>query len=284
MNDSTENPTEKQNKELFGQVKNMPEAPKRNKFNGVALPSTTYSKGSLFTRKLKMFLYLIIALLIVSVVIGSVLIMKHGSPATQGADEIVGSTIKANILSIEGKVESSTDGQNWQEVEAGQNLTTSTYVRTLDQGRAEITLEDKSLLRLDYDTQIKITNLSNSKLRFENLGGKVWARTVQSGHRQLEVTLENIRFLSHESAFISINSKEVKGVEVYQGQVETPDPFNEKITEGKAFYLLSPDDEQQTVLDIDTDKLKVDDFIKWNIEKDSNNPNYTDKKGITDSI
>ncbi|MCE7936723.1 hypothetical protein DYH10_02970 [Candidatus Saccharibacteria bacterium CPR2] len=284
MSEQLEDPAEEQNKELIKQVKDMPDSPNRSQFNSVALPSSNVNKRFLITQKIKVFLYVTIALLVVAVITGSVLIMRHEDPVARGALEAVGSKINAKISSVDGTVETSTDGQNWQAAKTDQDVQSSTYIRTLEQSRAELKLEDKSLLRLNYNTQLKITNLSSTKLRFENLGGEVWARAAQSGHRQFEVALESIRFLSTEAAFISVNSKNTIGVEVYQGKVDVPDPFNETVNEGKAFYLLSSKNEQQKVLDINLDESRANDFIKWNIEKDANNSDFRDKQGISEAI
>lgn len=185
---------------------------------------------------------------------------------------------------IEGLVQYSADAQTWQDLKAETDLKEGNSVRTASNGRAVLLIDDGSALRLDSNSEIKLTSLTTTAILITNTSGELYHRVVASDTRSYTVTVENENYKAKGTAYRTFNEKDKKGVEVFQSAVEAVIEKKE-VGEGKSLYTKHAQaDKVGVVLALDVESLKNDDFIKWNSEQDKKVANYADKLGILSEL
>ena len=192
----------------------------------------------------------------------------------------------AVITDLNGTVEYNV-GEGWNEVEPGQDLQEGHQLRTLDDSRAVVSLDDGSAIRLDSDTVITVVSLTTADVTIQNETGQVYSRVTESDTRVYTVNVGEDEYQALGTAYKTVNDTEEKGVEVYHSKVKATDSEKEEkeVGEGEAFFSKSSDPELvDKVSKLDLEKLKDDEFLKWNQEKDKSEKEFSDKLGFIKDI
>lgn len=192
-------------------------------------------------------------------------------------------TIGATFSVIDGVVEMSNNGDDWLEVSAETSLREGDYVRTNNDSRAVITLDDGSAIRLDGDTTIILKSLKSNDIKIEQVNGALYSRIVPSD-RNFEVISDDISYQALGTAFLTIRGDSINGVQVFQSSVKTND-MSDTVSEGKQYFKKNPDASRAGVItDINLDELTGNPFIHWNIVKDGEDKDFKDKLGILERV
>ncbi len=176
-------------------------------------------------------------------------------------------TIGAELAYVDGSVEYKESDGGWFNAESGTSLKEGYSVRTLDDSKAIINIDDGSAIRLDANSEIKLTSMNPDDLIIDNEAGNVYSR-VTKADRDFTVQIDDYKFQSLGTAYITINTDDEKGVKVYEDNVKVlyeKGGEEKEVTarEGEQYYIKS---------DKDTEKITAvandDEFTKWNKERD----------------
>ncbi|MCU0667044.1 MAG: FecR family protein [Patescibacteria group bacterium] len=194
-------------------------------------------------------------------------------PAVNGAIE-TGPTLSANVTVIDGKASFSKNGENWQELKADQVINQGDWIETTDSSRVVLLLDDGSAIRLNENTKIVLKSTNPNNIVITNEIGEVYTRVVTNTERKFTVISNNNEYTALGTAYKTVNTDKVKGVQVYHSSVKSGD---KTVTEGKQWLIIEGADKD--IQDISLDELKNDTFIKWNAEQDKASNEFKDKLG-----
>ena len=248
--------------------------------NSYRIPSSG-SQKPLHHHSMKRIIIAAVVILILAIVAAGAIWATHDNPVDNDQSEIIYSQ-GAAITAVEGTVEYDT-GSGWVAVEQGVNLNESDSLRTLENSRAIITLDDGSAIRLDSNSTVTMTKLTVDEVTVDNDGGQVYTRIAPSETRKFYVYIDDQPFMALGTAYRTTNITDEQGVEVYQSTVKTMDAQEQEINvaEGEAFFVKSKIAEQvDKISKLDIEKLKDDDFLKWNKSLDENEKEFADKLGF----
>lgn len=209
---------------------------------------------------------------------------KDSKPAeTANSESTQAESIKRFGVAIgvaEGTVEYSSDGQTWQAVSSDTDLKESDSVRTGDASRAVLLIDDGSALRLDASSEVKLMSLNIVDVRVDNVKGQVYSRVVASTERKFGVYSDGQIYIAKGTAYKTVNTDKLKGVEVYHSTVEVANKSTD-VNEGMAYYTTVEQKEKQGVISaIDLEALKSDEFVKWCASEDKKSTEFADKLGV----
>ncbi|MDX1765662.1 MAG: FecR domain-containing protein [Candidatus Saccharimonadales bacterium] len=225
----------------------------------------------------KMLWLALIALLIAAAGIGFLFLNRDDPVKNDSSDQSY--TLGSAAVLVEGTVEQRTPGGDWSTINVGDSLAPQTEIRTGSDGRVVVNIDDGSAIRLDYDSEARLSSLKADNIVIDNTDGQMYSRVVASEGRTFEVSIGEAEFVSVGTAFRTLNTADQKGVETFESKVKVKSDETE-VEEGKGYYTKNPDGETDKVVDLDIEKLKDDDFIKWNKDKDGENDAYKDKLGF----
>jgi len=225
----------------------------------------------------KMVTVALVALLIAAAGIGFMW-LTHDEPVEDETSDQSYSLGSAAVL-VEGTVEQRLPGADWSTLNTGDSLVTQTEIRTGSDGRVVVNIDDGSAIRLDYNSEARLSSLMADNIVIENTDGQMYSRVVASDNRTFEVSIGDADFVSVGTAFRTLNTADKKGLETFESKVKVKSDETE-VDEGKGYYTKNPDGDTEKVVDLDIEKLKDDDFIKWNKDKDGENDMYKDKLGF----
>lgn len=188
------------------------------------------------------------------------------------------------VLSVaDGTVEASADNKVWKTVAAGDPLRPGTYVRAAAGGRAVVTLDDGSAVRIASASTARLASLNADDVMIVNVSGEVYTRVVAS-ERKFSVVVDNEAYVALGTAYKTLNTDQSKGVEVYHSQVKTT-IASETIAEGKRYYQsIAQPELVKKVTDIPLDSLQKDAFLQWNLEQDKQSSDFQDKLGYLEKM
>lgn len=86
----------------------------------------------------------------------------------------------AEVSLVSGNIEVSKTEGIWTEIKSGDNVEQGDIVRVNGDGRAIITLDDGSAVRLADDSKITLTSLNPSNIIITNEAGEVYTRVVKA--------------------------------------------------------------------------------------------------------
>lgn len=241
------------------------------------MQNTNLSEVPIYKRRIFIVLVSIAVLAIVGATI-AVIALKPGAEPTvnQTTNERV--LMSAKATAVEGKAEYSADGSAWQPLAKDAVIAQGSSVRTDENGRAVITFDDGSVVRLNGSTRVQFTSLSTENIVVDNQAGEVYARVVASAHL-FNVTVGEETYTALGTAFKTINTADSKGVEVYESKVKVK-VAAQTVDEGKRHYGTNPVAElKNKVTDIPQDQLQKDAFLKWNLDQDKSVAEFADKLG-----
>lgn len=204
------------------------------------------------------------------------------------ASVMPGRPLGAELAYAEGAVLYRTSGGIWQEAESGVNLREGDGVKVKGIGRAIILLDDGSAVRLNNDSEVTLAKLDPKHMQVINEYGQVYSRVVKSKTRAFDVNVEDTFYRALGTAFMTVNTDETKGVEVYHSAVQVIDDGTVKdetkavVPEGSAYYdvnVNAPKKEDE-VTAIATDQVAGNEFVVWNKEQDKQNDTFEKQLGV----
>ena len=181
---------------------------------------------------------------------------------------------------VEGTVEYSSDAFTWQALSSDTDIKEGDSIKTAEDARVVLLIDDGSAVRLDANTEVNIQSLVTDDVRIANIKGHVYTRVVASEARRFAVYADGEVYLAKGTAYRTVSTDTEKGVQVFHSNVEVTNK-QATISEGNAFFTKSAVKEKEGVTSaIDLEALKNDDFIKWNAEQDKSNQLFADKLGV----
>ncbi len=193
-------------------------------------------------------------------------------------DKKASSLLGAEARVVDGIAEYSTDNINWKVLKAGGELAQGAYVRTVNDGRVVVALDDGSAIRINGTSIVRLTSLSANDVVISNESGEVYTRVVKSD-RKFSVVVGDETYLSLGTAYKTVNKPDQKGVEVYESEVMA-NLAKQKVGEGKRFFQISGSaDLVNKVTDIPLDQLEKDAFLQWNLTQDTQSTEFKEKLG-----
>lgn len=188
---------------------------------------------------------------------------------------------RAEVSMVTGNVEKSEVEGTWIELQSNDNVKQGDTVRVNGVGKAIITLDDGSAIRLDDDSSILLASLDPGNIEIINQKGEVYTRVVKAD-RPFVVKVEDESFRALGTAYKTVNGESEKGVYVYESKVKAISDDVE-VAEGKK-YLKDSDDSKlvNKITDISSGEISSDDFVLWNKEQDQNNEEFNKFMGVLD--
>lgn len=210
-------------------------------------------------------------------------VFKDDGKSTETAQAPKVTLMGAELTIADGYVQTGPDNTLWEDAKAGDQITEGTYIRTQPSARAVIALDDGSAIRINSSSVVKIDSLDPEDVAITNISGEVYTRVVKSD-RQFSVAVAGEEYVALGTAYKTVNTVEVQGVEVYESTVKLTKATLE-VPEGKYYYSQAAVAEQNKKLaDIPVEKIKQDAFVAWNYEQDKNNSEFKDKLGYLTKI
>lgn len=181
---------------------------------------------------------------------------------------------------VEGAVEYSTDtGTTWQTIALDTDLKEGDQVRTLNDGRVVLLVDDGSAVRLTNNSSIELTSLDVANVVVTNLSGEVYSRVTASTTRTYTVAAADSSYTAKGTAYRTFNTATKKGVEVFHSSVGVDKTTD--VAEGSAYFKLSDQKEKENVVSaIDLTALKKDEFMKWNQQQDKKEAEFANALGV----
>lgn len=204
----------------------------------------------------------------------AILLSKNKSNSNSTSNQTVSEietapTTKGSLTLYQGvaEVKSSND---WEPAKKDFEISPGMSVRTTGAAsRAEITLEDGSVVRIDANTEIKFETLTASRVVIEQLSGYVYNRVLPSESRTFTIHTKNAQFQAAGTAFRTIYSGDEEAVEVYQSSVRETN-LNLQAQEGEKLTVVNAvnPSKNEKVEKLSIETIKKDPFIVWNKELD----------------
>jgi hypothetical protein len=174
----------------------------------------------------------------------AVLVVCVGHLFAIADDEDEGEEREAVITYVRGEVEKNVvkDDKEWEQAIKRDKMVTGNKVRTHEDGRSEIRLADRTVIRMDDSSQITLATLQAEKdaekttINLEE--GKVWATVAKLSDKSdfkisSQVAGASIRGTTFE---IAVNKKGETQVKVHRGKVEVYNPLAvQEYKEGEKF-------------------------------------------------
>jgi hypothetical protein len=208
--------------------------------------------------------------------ISLVIILNQKGETTPVASE---QQLIETTATISGKAEISDDGQEWEPSVNNKKIRAGSYIRTSENSRAIITFEDESVARLDYSTSLRIESLHKNNISITHQTGNLYNRAITgSGY---SVMIDGATFSAKGTAFRTTNTPSNDTLEVFEGTVTAL--INEKnldVASGNGLYATDSSISKDSASEkINLTQLQNDEFILWNLTRDSQNPNFKDNLG-----
>lgn len=186
----------------------------------------------------------------------------------------------AEISLVSGQVEKSEKTGIWIELKNSDNVKQGDIVRVNGEGRAIITLDDGSAVRLSDNSKVTLVSLDPKNISITNNNGEVYTRVVKAD-RPFVVKVDDESYQAMGTAYKTVNSEIEKGVFVYESKVKVISEDIE-IEAGKKFFKDNATDATLIgkIVEISDEEIISDDFAQWNKEQDLQNNEFKNKMGI----
>jgi len=191
-------------------------------------------------------------------------------------------TPTAEVVYVEGFVEHNSDGK-WIETTANTTLPQNAQIRVSGEGFASLKLKGGSYVRLAADSKITFSDLDPDQLAITNDSGNVYARVAKSQSSTFSIVVGSYTFQSQGTAFKTINTSQIKAVEVYESKVKAKDGGkNISVEQGNKYYAENKEEtsKEKKTEEININDLKIDEFAIWNFQQDKGISDYKNKLGI----
>ncbi len=221
----------------------------------------------------KLIIGLILVIIFAGLAVGAYLLFK---------DQFISLFTKygAEVSLVSGSVEVSKVDGVWQELKTSDNVEQGNIVRVNGDGKAIISLDDGSAIRLGKDSRVKLTSLNPNSIEIANEAGEIYTRVVKAD-RSFVVKVADESYKSLGTAYKTVNTTDKVGVYVYESKVLSS-LKNVEIAQGKKLFNKYVEDASIVgkILDIDNSEIESDNFVKWNRDIDLQNEEFKQKMGV----
>lgn len=172
---------------------------------------------------------------------------------------------KAAITFVEGDAEVMLEDGRWADIGDIDILNEGDSFRVVGEGKAILTIDDGSAVRLASNTTVNLKSLDSNEIIIVNNEGVIYTRMDKS-ERVFSVETNEAVYTSLGTAYKTVETEIEKGVYVYESKVEASYQ-GEKVlvNEGEKFLLGN----ETSVAKI-TETEVADEFSNWNKEQDKN--------------
>ncbi len=184
-------------------------------------------------------------------------------------------TLGAELVYVEGAVLYRTGGGVWQEADVDTGLREGDGVKIIGEGKAIILLDDGSAVRLNNDSEATLAALDPEHMQVVNEHGQVYTRVVKA-KRLFDVAVNDTIYRSLGTAYMTVNTDETQGVEVYESAVAVITSENSQeeetvVPEGSAYYEVHVEAPATVgeVTVLEAAAVKADEFVTWNQDEDT---------------
>jgi hypothetical protein len=233
----------------------------------------------------------ILLLGLIAVALAGAWTVWHSTPQKQQlADTLVTPTPNLTLGAVlsyrDGGVQYRSEGGEWAIANEGVSFKEGDTVRIVGNGRAIVTLDDGSAVRMNGDSTLVLEKLLSHEIIIRNDSGELYSRVVPL-NRDFTVKAGTASYTSLGTAYKTINKAEVKGVEVYQSRVKVAAAQTEVVVAEGQKYLTeyaADSSKAKTLLALNADELAQNDFILWNKSKDQEVGEFKDKLGVLKDV
>ncbi|MFZ2125716.1 MAG: FecR domain-containing protein [Candidatus Saccharimonadales bacterium] len=189
------------------------------------------------------------------------------------------SPYRAEVSMVSGNVEKSEKAGQWVELQNDDSVKQGVLVRVNGVGKAVITLDDGSAIRIGDNSRIRLSSLDPKNIEIINEQGEVYTRVVKAD-RSFAVKVGDESYKSLGTAYKTTNLDSEKGVYVYESTVKALSKDIE-ISAGKKYFEDNiSKDLVAKVVDISSDDINKDDFVQWNKEQDLSSDEFKEYMGV----
>ena len=216
-------------------------------------------------------LYAVIAVLVL-LVVGAVGALVVFNPFTK-SDSADQSTTKQTVLAlkgevaiVEGQVEKEVSTETWTAVKVGDTVTEGDTLRTGAESRVVVNLDDGSAVRLDHNSTLAFSKLSNTVITLTQVSGRAYHR-VEKGSlvysvKSLDTTATALGTIFSTSTDTEADSSQVVVLESKVKVTTTEVDEDVQVEEGSVASIDNTK-HQIAVNTIDT-KVLEEEFYQWN--------------------
>lgn len=224
-------------------------------------------------------------ILLVTGITALVLSRSHSNTQPGSAEEVseieTAASTKGTLSILEGVVELKTQN-DWEKAQKDQEVSAGSSLRTTGAAsRAEVKLQDGSVIRIDANTEIKFETLTESRIVIEQLSGYAYNRVIASESRTYTLHTKNGQYQAAGTAFRTIFSGDEEAVEVYHSSVRETS-LNLQAQQGEKLTVENNVDpsKNEKVEKLDIEQLKKDNFIIWNKDLDLKDDLFKNELGF----
>lgn len=198
--------------------------------------------------------------------------------------EIIQERSYASVSFQKGTVEIS-NSNNWNTITQDTEINKGDSIRVLKDGKATLQFNNGTIVRINSDSQIRIDELAEDRIKINHKSGTIYSRVSDSGD-SFSVLIQDTEYIATGTAFKTINLPEKKGIRVYESSVRIveKDLDNDEIivSQGEKFFNKVSDDDslEGTVFAMTHEEIKNDEFAIWNMNEDIKIQEFKDKLGI----
>lgn len=173
----------------------------------------------------------------------------------------------------EGTVEYRRSGDaQWQVAPKDLRLNEGAQVRTADNARVVLHIEDGSVIRLNAKSSVALDKLLPTHIIVRNAGGQMYTRVKKSTTRVFQVKSNAVTYQSQGTSYRTHATENLQGVEVYHGKVESVGLNGDEVIlgQGQRYFVVNRNrpDIAGKVSEMPIQEIAADSFMVWNAEED----------------
>ncbi len=206
--------------------------------------------------------------------------------STKKSDTVKVQKMSGEVSLIDGTAQVSLDNETWKPLAVNDQVKEGSYYKTDTESRLVVNLDDGSAVRLNSNSVVKFDSLATKAVAVTNVSGEMYSRLVKSD-RTFTVKIDDMQYVALGTAYVTLNTEDTQGVEVYESKVGVVKPGEEnvEVSEGKYYYYKSIDTKKEKKLNtLSIDALKKDSFVKWNYEQDKKISEFKDELGYLENF
>lgn len=207
------------------------------------------------------------ASLTVLAVVGAVVLL--GRQATVEHKDPVVAKLGAEVIYAEGTIEYFVNDE-WVALSNGQQIEEGDTIRSQEDARAIVNIDDGSAVRIDHLTEIKFLSLDPQDIKVELLSGSAYARVVKLD-RDFSLATEDAEYFSLGTAYQVSKSTDEEGLLVYESKVKMNKKQGKELVveEGNGYsFKKGEQGAEGEKFALDIEEIKKNEFALWNREKD----------------
>lgn len=220
--------------------------------------------------------------LVVGLAIGWTLKKPATAPGNWATEQTTkNASFGAELSLVSGAVEYKQGQNEWKRAEQNTTLQEGDSVEVRGEGKAIISIDDGSAIRLNSNSSVTLSKLSG-EIQIINNKGEVYTRVVKAD-RPFIVMANAVSYKSLGTAFETINTEDSQGVKVYESKVEILGTTEKSILvgTGEKYYLVNKEDKtiEKKLTKLEAKELTKE-FVEWNKQKDLETVEFKDKMGV----